>query len=60
MTEMEYQILQDRFRAKLDVRNPYRGDRYEEAYRDGIRAAMSILKQEYTYHLKEDKHHERL
>lgn len=53
MTEQEYERLQERFRRKLQ-NGPYghwtnKGAVYEE----GVRACMSILKDEYKHSFKE-------
>lgn len=46
MTQMEYEIIQDRLRRKLSTAKPREmtGKR-KEGYEAGIRAAMSIIKE---------------
>ena len=41
MTDREYEMLQERLRKKLS-NNPYIGNK-REVYKEGVRAAMSIL-----------------
>ena len=56
MTRSEYELLQGKLRRKLNEAKPREmtGKR-GEGYEAGIRAAMSILKQEYTYKLNDKK-----
>ena len=44
MTQNEYNILQERFSAKLRNRYTYSSNR-NEAYKDGVLACKSILKE---------------
>lgn len=49
MDSLEYENIQAALRKKLHRgREGYSGNR-EEAYREGIRAAMSILSSQYKY-----------
>lgn len=54
MTASEYEYLQERFRQKL-TNNSFTGNK-REAYKAGIRAAMSILSDEYHREVKQNGH----
>ena len=46
MDRREYEFLQERF-SKLLAKKPYGRANEKEAYRSGVRAAKSVLKEEF-------------
>lgn len=49
MSNVEYELLQEQLRKKLNEKRLFDPEKYKDRYRDGLKCAMSILHQYYNY-----------